>query len=365
MQTLISRSAFHLMAACAVGLVLGCTGGAAPGWGSGSAPLSHASSIAVDATDVYWTDGTTIHRQSRSGGAVTPFATELCGGVDSVAVDGDHVYWSHGYTSTTCTASVSRTQKSGGPVEMLATGFVFNGRGGLVVDDGAVYFVAIALTPAELASVPSGLGLERSTVYSVAKSGGAPIALGGPFARGDPADDDQGAVYWSAWQSDPATAETPPAISIQRTDRKGTTVSLATATGNVAALAFFGARLDWVESGYHGAEYICFACDVPAVVRSMGSGDLAPVTEATAPPQALIHDAVVDSSGLWFTLEGTRSGMGVDYPPNDDHTGALVHVPTGGPATTALTGLPFMSDLAMDGSAVFATGDSAPQVVAK
>src|SRR6516225_2142272 len=119
MQSLISKSAFRLGVACAVGLLLGCESGTTRNWSSGSAPASHASSMAVDATDVYWTDGATIYRENNSSGTVTPFVTEPCGGVGSVAVDGDHVYWSHGYTSTTCTASVSRTPKNGGgPVDL-------------------------------------------------------------------------------------------------------------------------------------------------------------------------------------------------------------------------------------------------------
>jgi hypothetical protein len=360
MQSLMPISAFRLVDVCAIGLLFGCNGGAPPDSYHVSAPLSHASSIAGDATDVYWTDGTTIHRLNKSSGAATPFVTEPCGGVSAVAVDSDHVYWSHGYTSTTCTASISRTPKNGGPIEVLVTGLIFNDWGGIVLDDAAVYFVAV-----ELASSPGGSGRARSRVYSVAKSGGTPVAIGGPIAVGYPVVDGQGTVYWLSLLSDAASAPTQSKISIQRTDRNGTTASLATVTGNVAALAFFGDRIYWVESGYHGVEYFCIACDVPAVIRSMGSRDRAPVTEATPPPQALIHDAIVDSSGLWFTLEGTRSGMGVDYPPNDDHTGALVHVPNGGSATTALTDLPFLSALAADDSAVFATGDSAPQVVAK
>jgi hypothetical protein len=150
-----------------------------------------------------------------------------------------------------------------------------------------------------------------------------------------------------------------------RTAPDGTTTSLATVSGNVARLAFFGNRIYWVVSGFHDAEYFCMGCDTPATVQSKGPGDLVPATQVTLAPGVLIHDAIVDPTGLWVSLEGTRSGAGVDYPPNDDQTGALVHVPTGRSPVPTLSGLPFTSDLTADDTTIFATGDTKPQPVAK
>ena len=225
-----------------------------------------------------------------------------------------------------------------------------------------MYFVAVALTASELVSGPDGSGNKRSTVYSVAKSGGTPVPIAGPIAGGDPAVDGR-SVYWVSVPDGQGYYST--STSIMRTDRDGTTTRLAAVTGYVERLAFFENRLYWVASGFHGAEYICVACDTPSIVQSKGSGDLAPMTEVTLAAGALIHDAIIDPTGLWLSLEGTRSGVGVDYPPNDDHTGALVHVPAGGAPATVLTGLPFTSDLSADDTTVFATGDTTPQLVAK
>jgi hypothetical protein len=362
------KCASYMAGTFAIGLVSGCTAsGSGP---ASSAPLSHASSIAVDATDAYWVNsgtstvssGTIIQRQNKAGGAVTALVTEPCGGMGAVAVDDGYVYWSHGYASTSCTASVSRMPKGGGPVEVLATGLIFEGEGGIVLDDQAVYVVAIALTASELMSVPSGLEHARSTVYSVAKSGGTPVPVAGPNVSGDPAVDGQGGVYWLSVSGDQPAS--PATTSIMRTDPDGTTRSLATVSGNVARLAFFGNRIYWVVSGYH-ALTSCIECDTLAIVQSMGPGDLAPVTSVTLAAGSLIHDAIVDLGGLWLSLEGTRSGLNVDYFTIDDHTGALVHVPNGGSPATALTGLPSASDLTADDTTVFATGDAAPLLVAK
>lgn len=356
------RRASFVVGAFAIGLMAGCTG---PGSGpANSAPLSHASSIAVDATDAYWVSSvTTIQRQSKSGGAVSVFVTEPCGGVGAVAVDDGYVYWSHGYTSTSCTASVSRMPKGGGPVEVLATGLIFEGEGGIVLDDQAVYVVATALTASELMSVPSGLEHARSTVYSVAKSGGTPIPVAGPNVSGDPAVDGQGGVYSLSVPGDQPAS--PATTSIMRTDSEGTTKSLATVNGNVARLAFFGNRIYWVVSGYH-LNNICMECDTPTIVQSMGPGDLAPVTVVTLAAGSLIHDAIVDPGGLWLDLEGTRSGLDFEGIPRiDDHTGVLLHVPSGGSPAAVLTDLPSSSDLTADDTTVFATGDTAPLLVAK
>jgi hypothetical protein len=58
---------------------------------------------------------------------------------------------------------------------VLATGFIFNGIGGIVLDDQAVYVVAVVLTAVELVSGSDGSGNARSKVYSVAKLGGTPV----------------------------------------------------------------------------------------------------------------------------------------------------------------------------------------------
>lgn len=54
--------------------------------------------------------------------------------------------------------------------------------------------------------------------------------------------------------------------------------------------------------------------------------------------------------------------MGVDFPPNDDHTGSVIRFFRHGGPTTALSRLPFLTDLAIDDAHIFALGDTGPVV---
>ena len=348
-------------AAVVLGLIAAsCGGSTSPPAGVRGAPLSHASSIAVDDTDVYWVSGDgTIQRQSKSGGGVTVLGVDACRTADSVAVDDAYVYWSHGYTGRSCPATVSRMPKPGGPVTVVAANFVFPDHGRIVVDDRAVYFVAISTDATPI----DGSIRSAAKVWSVPKDGGTPVAIGGPIARGQPATDGRD-VYWLSVPGDPPNPETPVPVTIMRTPRSGGASSpLATVSRNVTALAFFDDRVYWAASGAHDVEFFCMDCATPAEVQSMGPTDTTPITEVTMSTGALIHDLVVDPGGLWLSLEGTRSGTGVDYPPNDDHTGSVMHVLRHGSGqSTALSRLPFWSDLAIDETRIFALGDTGPVV---
>jgi hypothetical protein len=196
-----------------------------------------------------------------------------------VALDDTYVYWSHGYTGRSCPATVSRMSKQGGPATVLATNFVFPDRGRIVVDDQAVYFVAISndATPVD------GSIRSSARVWSVPKGGGAPVAVASPIARGEPAVDGRN-VYWLSVPSDPPTPETPVPVTIMRTPRDGGGSSpLATLSRNITALAFFDDRIYWAASGSHGVEFFCMDCAPPAELQSMGPGDAIPVTEVTMP----------------------------------------------------------------------------------
>jgi hypothetical protein len=318
------------------------------------APLSHASGIAADDTDVYWVSGDGIQRQSKLGGAVQTLGTVPCGAT-ALALDDTYVYSSHGYSSASCPAGVSRMPKEGGPVTLLATDFVFPDSGGIVLDDVAVYFVGMR----------SGSGRSTAAVYAVPKVGGMARKIAGPVARGAPAVDGKN-VYWLAVPGDPFDPITPVPASIMQTPLDGgPSRTLATLSRSIATLVFLDDRIYWAASGYHGIEYTCVDCSSPAEVQSMGPGDSKPVTDVTLAPGMFIDDAVVDATGPWLSLEGTRSGQGVDYPPNDDHTGSLIHVDADGTHRAVRGALPFNKSLAIDDDHVFVSGDAAPVSVAK
>jgi hypothetical protein len=324
------------------------------------APLSHASSVASDGMSLYWVAGNNqILRQSVAGGTATVIASDACSATESIALDDGFVYWSHGYTSASCPAAVMRTPKEGGATTTLATGLIFPGNGGLVLDDKSVYMVAVASVP------PNSAGSGRASVYSVPKTGGTATAIAGTAgAIGAPAVDGKN-VYWIA--SDSPLIGSAISTSVMRTSiGDSSSVTLATVPRNVTTLFFFGDRIYWAASGYHGVEYLCIDCDSPATVQSLGNRESTPVSEVTLATGAFVIDAVADAADLWLSIEGTRSGQGVDYPPNDDYTGTLQRAPKDGTSSVALGGLPFTNRLAIDDQRVFAFGgDGAPVSVAR
>ena len=93
--------------------------------------------IAVDDSDVYWTDIDTVAlrvlRQPKSGGATEILQT----GIQSfdIAVDASHVYWG---ASTTASDSIMRRAKAGGPPEVFASD---QDAWKLAIDDNHVYWL--------------------------------------------------------------------------------------------------------------------------------------------------------------------------------------------------------------------------------
>ncbi len=106
--------------------------------------------IAVDATNLYWTNlGTvngvmqdhqgTVVKMPKAGGAITTLATGL-GGARKIVVDATHVYWSDDVDSV-----IMKVPIAGGAPTVLASGQM--GANGLAVDGTSVYWTdSIALT---------------------------------------------------------------------------------------------------------------------------------------------------------------------------------------------------------------------------
>jgi hypothetical protein len=353
------RGTLPLLALVTTGLSGAILGGCSGGSESLNAPLSHASSIAVDATDVYWfAKDSQIVRRSKSGGPVVAVATEPCHALLDIALDDEYVYWSIGYSSASCPTGVSRAPKVGGSAVKLATDML--GGQGIVLDDQFVYLVGDLVANGPLFD---GSSASRTKVYAVPKAGGAPNAIAGPRARGAPAVGGRN-VYWVADLTQAGATTTTAAI--MRTDSRGTSTKLATLSENVVRLAFYGDRIYWAASGFSGPNGFCaLDCDTPANVKSMGPGDPAPVNEITLAKGALIDDLVIDSRGIWVFIEGTCSGIVVDYCTVDDHTGSVLHVLPDGSSSTVLTGLRQGSDLALDEASVFGEGDTEPFTVAQ
>jgi hypothetical protein len=111
---------------------------ASSGWAQG---------IAVDETSVYWADAAlgTVSRIAKAGGATQTVADHQDTPVQIIA-DGNFVYWTN--TPDLGLGSVMRAPKNGGPAVELATGggkmaSQHRGPWAIAVDDDAVYWTEI------------------------------------------------------------------------------------------------------------------------------------------------------------------------------------------------------------------------------
>ena len=90
---------------------------------------SGASLLAVDDTNVYWSDGGTIRQAPIRGGATITLATD--DGITSMAIDATSVYW-------TVALSVWKVPIGGGTPTTIATGQ--SDVGGVAVDGASAYY---------------------------------------------------------------------------------------------------------------------------------------------------------------------------------------------------------------------------------
>jgi hypothetical protein len=111
------------------------------------APSAGAQGVAVDDTSVYWTNAAlgTVSRIAKTGGAVQTIADQQDTPVE-IIVDGDFVYWTN--TPDLGLGSVMRAPKTGGAAVELASGggtmaSAHRGPWALAVDDVAVYWSEI------------------------------------------------------------------------------------------------------------------------------------------------------------------------------------------------------------------------------
>lgn len=100
--------------------------------------LGNPTSLAIDATYVYWADSATrqIARAPKRGGAVMLIATASVGPVTALAVDDQHVYWLAPDTAGATSQTLSKASKCGGGTTILATTL---GAQYFVVDDTYVF----------------------------------------------------------------------------------------------------------------------------------------------------------------------------------------------------------------------------------
>jgi hypothetical protein len=149
------------------------------------------SGVAVDATDVYFCTVGAVKKAPKAGGAATTIAT-FSGAVSDIAVDATDVFW-----TDFGNGKVWKAPKAGGAPTQLASGQA--GAHGIALDAANVYFTAqtagnvvkvpkaggAATILASGQQAPFGIALDASFVYWTNYFGGA--VMRAPLAGGAPA----------------------------------------------------------------------------------------------------------------------------------------------------------------------------------
>ncbi len=306
-------------AACAGLGSSGSTGSSGGGSCSGTVVLASSQTfafgIAVNSTNVYWTDTAGGYSPSGGGSVKTvPICggnvTTLASGLPSptgIAIDSTHVYWVNDEPDIVMSALLD-----GGASTVLVT----NGNQSplaIAVDGTSVYWTANALP-----------GEGSGAVMSVPKAGGSPVTLA--TGQADPwgiAIDSQN-VYWAN-----ANIGGDGLIMSVPLDG-GTPVTLASGPFQPAYLAVDVSSVYWTS--------------VDGTIASVPKGGGTPTTLASGPPGA--QGIAVDTESVYWTAPGNVGG----------DTGYVLSVPKGGGAPTTLaTAQDDPTGIAVDGTNVYWT----------
>jgi len=236
-------------------------------------------SIAVDATDVYWTSATvvgsaktnTLSRQDKNGGKPTIVASNPFSALQCVVVDDTSIFWVQG-------TAIMKAAKSGGPGVGIAGGQT--GVDCVAVDDKEAYW---ALPGTEKAQFADGV------VVGAPKAGGAAKVLvkDAPHAANVVVDDKN--IYWQALDK-----------IMKAPKAGGAPAVVAPAGGTVSDIALDDSYVYYtvVSTGGDGS--------VGRVSKDGGT----PTVLATGQPQPA--GIAVDSTSVYWTCQGTDAAQHKD-----------------------------------------------------
>ena len=264
--------------------------------------LSIPSSIAIDATSVYWTEydmyttgSGAVQKAGISGGIVTTLATGL-NYPYGIAVDSTSVYW----TENNGSGAVKKVGLNGGTVTTLATGL--NYPYGIAVDSTSVYWT-------EGSGDIKKIGINGGTVTTLAVTG----LLSGIFGIAV----DSTSVYWAAYYGQSVKK-----ISING----GVVTTLASGLSSPNNVAVDSTSVYWTEDG-------------SGTVKKVGisGGTVTTLATGLKNPYGI---AVDSASAYWTELNsGTVKKVGI----------------SGGTVTTLATGLGNPYGIAVDSASAYWT----------
>lgn len=283
----------------------------------------HPFAIAVDATDVYWTDASgTVMRVPISGGSPATLASGLGDVPYAIALDESSVYWTITGDAMPNAGSVMMLPKRGGTPITLASGI--NVPAAIAVDATGVYWDDTLFV---------GGGMGRGVIMRAPLDGGAPVTVASVPDNFAPAMQSVGGdLFWAAWDAVPFGTGGPDAV--YEVPIAGGTVTTIVTSNDVAAptsLAVDGTHVYWTD----------------------GTGDFAVVAAA-------IHGGAVTTLVSRATDPGSSIAVGGAnvYWANLD--GSLMRVPSsGGNVTTLATANspegPGNTSVALDATSVYWT----------
>lgn len=234
-------------------------------------------SIAVDATDVFWTSATiaggsksnTLSRQDKNGGKPTVVASSPLSTLQCVVVDDSDIYWVQGN-------AIMKAAKNGGPAVGIAGGQT--GADCVSVDDKRVYWSLAGTDKAQFA--------DGAIVSSPKAGGGAKVVVKGAEHAANVLVDDKN-VYWQNVDKIMKAPKTGGAEAV-----------VASVGGPIADIALDGGYVYFTVGSADGT--------VGRVSKDGGT----PTTLATGQPQPA--GIVVDDTSLYWTCQGTDANQHKD-----------------------------------------------------